>query len=217
MHSVDTVAYSQHDVATETTVVDSIGQRLTLSIENTRGGGGQRRVSLFCPFWILNTTEHALRYKQDKGKAFVSGTVSSVERDGSKPVDGSNRNYLNHHRGQISRRTSSRQVLLVEPQNLWQEPMNSRTIFGGTPGALATSPGHCELERSELEELLNKEIPLKKLAQLAFMFNFHEEGMSIGHQMLSVQLFDGTGQLEYTSEWSRGFSLESVGFSQIIS
>lgn len=49
MHSVDTVAYSQHDVATETTVVDSIGQRLTLSIENTRGGGGQRRVSLFCP------------------------------------------------------------------------------------------------------------------------------------------------------------------------
>ena len=59
VHSVETMTYSANDVATETSVVDGVGQRLTLSIENTRGGGGQRRVSLFCPFWIVNTTEHA--------------------------------------------------------------------------------------------------------------------------------------------------------------
>jgi hypothetical protein len=64
------------DIVSETSVVNTVGQRLSLNIENIRGGGGQRRISLFCPFW-LNTTEHTLRYRQEeKSKAFVSGTVS---------------------------------------------------------------------------------------------------------------------------------------------
>lgn len=196
-------------------MVDGIGQRLSLSLENVRGGGGQRRVSLFCPFWIVNTTEHSLRYKQDKGKSFVSGTVISPEKDGSRPVDGSNRNYRMHHKNQASRRKSSkRHVMLLEPEG---SPMNSKTIFAGTPGALATTPGRCGLEASELAELIDKELSLERMAQLAFMFNFHDEGLSIGHQMLSVQLFDGSGEWDYSSDWSRGFSLDSVGFSQIVS
>ena len=93
IHSVETATYAASDVADETIVVDGVGQRLTLNIENIRGGGGQRRVSLFCPFWIVNTTEHSLRYKQDKAKTFVCGTVHGVGKDGSRPVDGSNRNY----------------------------------------------------------------------------------------------------------------------------
>ena len=51
VHSVETNMYSPHDVAAETEVVDGIGQRLTLSIENIRGGGGQRRIAVYCPFW----------------------------------------------------------------------------------------------------------------------------------------------------------------------
>lgn len=212
------MAYSQNDIASETTVVDGVGQRLTLSLENVRGGGGQRRVSLYCPFWIVNTTEHSLRYKQDKGKSFVSGTVISPAKDGSRPVDGSNRIYRKHHMTQATRRQSSkRRVMVLEPEDLESSTMNSKTIFAGTPGALATSPGCCDLQASELAELIDKELPLEKMAQLAFMFNFHEEGLSIGHQMLSVQLFDGSGQWDYSSDWSRGFSLDSVGFSQIVS
>lgn len=46
VHSVETNLYSPSDVAAETEVVDSIGQRLTLSIENIRGGGGQRRIAV---------------------------------------------------------------------------------------------------------------------------------------------------------------------------
>jgi hypothetical protein len=48
--------YTAADVANETTVVDGFGQRLTLNVENIRGGGGQRRISLFSPFWLVNTT-----------------------------------------------------------------------------------------------------------------------------------------------------------------
>ena len=38
------------------------------------------------------TSEHSLRYKQDKPQSFVAGTVLSLNKDGSKPVDGSYRN-----------------------------------------------------------------------------------------------------------------------------
>eukprot|EP00934_Nitzschia_sp_Nitz4_P002078 Nitzschia sp. Nitz4//scaffold140_size61219//29533//49080//NITZ4_006440-RA/size61219-augustus-gene-0.64-mRNA-1//-1//CDS//3329536227//2078//frame0 len=215
VHSVDNVTYSQNDIATSTTVVDSIGQRLSLCIENLRGGGGQRRVSLFCPFWIVNTTEHSLRYKQEKGKTYVSGTVSSPERDGSKPVDGSNRNYKNHYSMQMTKRKSSRRVVL-DARETGIAPMNTKTIFSGTPGALATAPGRCDLSETELSQMVDKDVPLEQLAKMAFMFNFHEEGLAGGHQMLCVQLYDGTGNLTYSSDWSKGFSLESVGFSQIV-
>lgn len=208
VHSVETT-YSDSDVATTTTVVDSVGQRLMLKIENVRGGGGQRRISLYCPFWIVNNTEHSLRYKQDKVKSFVSGTVVSPETDGSRPVDGSNRNYRNFHKLQSARRNISH---MSDLENI---PMNSKTIFSGTAGSLATSPGRCDLQPSELAALIEKDVPLQKLADLAFMFSFYE-GLSIGHQMLSVQLHDGTKQSSYSSDWSRGISLDSVGYYQIV-
>jgi len=216
IHSVESTTYTPSDVAAETTVVDGVGQRLTLSIENVRGGGGQRRVSLFCPFWIVNTTEHSLRYKQDKAKSYVSGTVVGPQKDGSRPVDGSNRNYRNHHRLQSTRRKSSKRLFTGNEEDSENMPMNTKTIFSGTPGALATSKGTCELLPSQLAELIDKDLPLEKLASLAFMFNFHDEGLSIGHQNLSVQLYDGSEKSSYASEWSRGFSLDSVGFSQIV-
>ena len=215
VHSVETTTYSQADVATDTTVVDGAGQRLTLKIENVRGGGGQRRISLYCPFWIVNTTAHALRYKQEKINHFVSGTVISPAKDGSRPVDGSNRNYRNRHK-KLSKLQSSRRLVVEEDNVVEKTPMNSNTIFSGTPGALATSPGRCDLPYEELSPLLDKEMSLEKLAELAFMFNFHEDVLSMGQQMLTVQLYDGTGQSTYISDWSKGFSLESVGFSQIV-
>lgn len=203
VHRIDTAVFFPGDVVNETTVVDAIGQRLKLQIENTRGGGGQRRISLFCPFWIVNTTEHALRYRQEKSKTFVSGTVLSPTKDGSIPLSGGRARAKyevpRHPRG------SSVQS---------HRPLNEETIFSGTHGALATSPGRSELDPEHLAELLDRNLPLLKLASLAFMFNFHEGMLAIGHQKLSVQLGDGTGGSRYVSDWSRGFTLESVGFSQ---
>jgi hypothetical protein len=181
-------------------VVDTVGQRLRLNIENIRGGGGQRRISLFCPFWIVNTTEHALRYRQEKSKAFVSGTVLSPSKDGSIPLSGG-RARAKYEIPRQPRRNSERSNL----------PMSEETIFSGTPGALATSPGRCELAPEKLGQLLDRNLPLVKLSKLAFMFNFHEGMMSA--QKICVQLGDGTGNSRYVSDWSRGFNLDSVGFS----
>ena len=46
--------YGMEDIATELNVIDSLGQRLTLLIDNVLGSGGQRHVSLYSPFWIVS-------------------------------------------------------------------------------------------------------------------------------------------------------------------
>ena len=83
VHQVFTI----DDIATETTVLDHLGQKMNLCIENRLGGGGQRHITIYCPYWIVNTTEHALRYRQEKISAYVSGTKVSESQDGSRIVD----------------------------------------------------------------------------------------------------------------------------------
>ena len=39
-------------IDSEMIVIDSIGQRLRLHIDNVIGGGGQRFISIFCPYWV---------------------------------------------------------------------------------------------------------------------------------------------------------------------
>ena len=199
-YRVDTALFVPGDCDTETVVVDRVGQRLTLQIENIRGGGGQRRISVFSPFWIVNSTEHSLRYKQDKSNQFVSGTVLSRDKDGSMPVDGGKPGWIDVARTQIGD----------------VQPLNRGTIFAGTPGALATSIGRCSLSPDELASIVDKNMPLEQMAKLAFMYNFNEGALSMGGQKLCIQLYDGTGQSKYQSDWSRGFSLGSVGFSQVV-
>jgi hypothetical protein len=42
VHLIDGRVYNADEIATETVVVDGVGQKLTLRIENVRGGGGGR-------------------------------------------------------------------------------------------------------------------------------------------------------------------------------
>jgi len=146
--------FSVHDIATETTVVDHLGQRLNLFIENKLGGGGQRHITVFCPYWIVNTTEHAFRYRQENIPSFVSGTMTNQSTDGSRFVD------------------------LVDLRN-GKVGMNADidTIFPGKQGALARP----NLSVSEFSRLMEKDIPLDLMASMAFMFNFrgYERKLSI--------------------------------------
>lgn len=199
-YRVDTAVFLPSDCASETVVVDRVGQRLSLQLENILGGGGQRRISVFAPFWIVNSTEHALRYKQEGLNTFVSGTVLSREKDGSVPIDGGKAGWIDVNRN----------------QNEVVQPLNQGTIFAGTAGALATSVGRCSLSPEDVAAVVDKNMPLERLAKLAFMFNFHEGSLTMGGQKLCIQLYDGTGQSKYQSDWSRGFSLGSVGFSQVV-
>lgn len=172
-------------------IVDHLGQKLNLYIDNKLGGGGQRHITIFCPYWIVNTTEHALRYRQEKTSSFVSGTMINESQDGSRFVD-------------------------LEGGRLFDKEYvtNFDTIFPGKQGALARP----NLNVNEFASLMEKEMPLDLMASMAFMFNFRDF-LSIGgyERKLSIQLADPTGGSKYCSNWSHGVSLESVGVSQTIS
>lgn len=196
-HTAVRTSVLPNDVAGEISVVDGLGQRLVLGIENVRGGGGQRHISVFSRYWIVNTTEHSLRYKQEKGSAFVSGNVFSPQRDGSKAID-------NVRPG---RKDSEASMNLIND--------DSPGIFSGTPGALSMPWRDRTPETTAT--LLDRDMPLDRLAQLSFMFNFQDANvMTIGQQRLCVGLSDGTGASEYESDWSKGFGLESIGISQVV-
>ncbi|KAL7543443.1 hypothetical protein ACHAXR_012723, partial [Thalassiosira sp. AJA248-18] len=194
--------FGVEDIATELSVTDSLGQRLTLLIDNVLGSGGQRRVSLYCPFWIVNTTEHALRYKQEKAQSFVSGTVLSSEKDGSKPVDGSYRNDAEEDDD------------LTPESNL--DSLN--TVFSGRAGALSllNAMNDNETQPAVLAALISEDLPLRVISKLAFMFNFQDILLG-GSPRLCIQLADTrSDSSRYTSAWSSGFGLESVGVTQIV-
>ena len=177
------------DIASSTTVVDSIGQRLNLDIDNKHGAGGQRQITVSCPYWIVNTTEHSLQYKQEKSSHFVSGSIQSASKDGSKPVD-------------------------LSKRNRFRKNGKHETIFPGRPGALCGARE--SLSMDEYTRLLGNEIPLEKVATLAFMFNFRESNPFGGYNRLSFQLVDPHWRSHRCSEWSRGFSPDSVGVTQIV-
>jgi hypothetical protein len=201
-YKIDNFHYFADDVAQYTTIVDGIGQRLTLSLENVRGGGGHRRITIFCRYWILNTTEHCLRYKQENTKLFVSGTVMSPDRDGSLPLSGARSRARYENDSNDVRATTISQCI--------------RTVYAGTPGALATSPGRCELSAEIVAPLLDSNLHIDKVAKWSFMFNFQDDPMNVGNHNLCVQLWDGTGATRYASDWSKGFGVDSVGVTQTI-
>ena len=179
-------------IATTTTVVDSIGQRLNLHIDNKKGAGGQRHITVSCPYWIVNTTEYALRYKQEKSMNFVSGTIKSARKDGSKPVDSSKRNSI-------------------------IDDSFQKTIFPGQPGALfGAKDKFGEDYLDQYTTLLGMDIPLEQIANIAFMFNYGGSHRFGGNERFSIKLTDPYWRSDRCSEWSRGFSLDSVGVTQVV-
>lgn len=128
----------------------------------------------------------------------------SPDLDGSKRVDGSSRN--------------DEDKLIKFEDSTVQHGLDSlrfNTIFSGRPGALFR-PDNLALEPAVLAALISEDLPLSILSRLAFMFNF-QETLSLGSPpRLCVQLVDTTGKSRYTSAWSSGFGLESVGVTQIV-
>ena len=55
-------------------LTDSVGQRLRLQIENKLGGGGNRRIVIYCPYWVVNTSQYSLRLREDGAKYLPAGT-----------------------------------------------------------------------------------------------------------------------------------------------
>ena len=66
---------SEH-VAKQIVLRDLQGQRLVLGIDNTLGGGGQRHIVVYCPYWMINTTGLNLRYSEEGVSGMPAGTPS---------------------------------------------------------------------------------------------------------------------------------------------
>jgi hypothetical protein len=176
-------------------VTDGVGQRLQLRIENRKGSGGQRHVSVYCPFWMVNTSHYALRFRQDGSKILPAGTVSRLG-DGSRPiyVNGSEDGKSNN--GNFSKCDKPGGAFAGLPGPMlakWLGPDDNDTNPGVVP-----------------EQLLKEELSLVELAQYAFMFNFSDSTvLGFGEKRVCVQVED--------SHWSKPFSLEGIGMSQVLS
>lgn len=58
-------------------VTDSVGQRLRLQIENKQSGGGNRKIAVYCPYWVVNSSQYSLRLREDGAKYLPAGTVTA--------------------------------------------------------------------------------------------------------------------------------------------
>ena len=47
-------------------------------MENTLGRGGQRTIVVYCPYWIVNTTQFKLRIKEDGSPLLPAGSVTNL-------------------------------------------------------------------------------------------------------------------------------------------
>jgi hypothetical protein len=59
------------------TLYDSVGQGLRLNIENKEGAGGQRHITVYCPYWIVNTSQYSFQIREEGGEELTAGSVRS--------------------------------------------------------------------------------------------------------------------------------------------
>lgn len=59
------------------TLFDSIGQGLRLNIENKEGAGGQRHITVYCPYWIVNTSQFSFQIREEGGEELCAGSVKT--------------------------------------------------------------------------------------------------------------------------------------------
>ena len=158
-------------------------------------------MSIFCPFWIVNLTEHSLKYKHDFNSSFVSGTVTKTDEACSNPQD------FHHDTSRGDQNLETRKP--YDQYDLDTSQSSKKTIFAGTKGALATQD--FALNPHEFSLLLSDEYNIETMSSLGFMFNFHELP-PLNQRKMCVQLSED----QYVSDWSSGISLESVGVRQTV-
>eukprot|EP01084_Bolivina_argentea_P118652 210477_1 len=227
------------DTVTNIVLTDTVGQKLQLNIENSIGGRGHRHVSIYCAFWLVNTSSHALRFKQDGVRGFPAGTVSKLG-DGSRPVFGDDETCLGvkndtttQAKHPLYRINSFSNGFYEEVDSPPQQhyKMTSNHVFAGMPGPLRPmvsgsirenndpiSPAYSGygIMASTPAALLKEELSLEELKQFACMFSFMDDDdhdyrsmPNWGEKKLRVQVDD--------SMMSKAFSVDSVGMSQVLS
>ncbi len=61
---------------TTITLLDTTGQKLRLHIENILCGGGNRKITVYCPYWIINTSQFSFQIREEGEEELPAGTVT---------------------------------------------------------------------------------------------------------------------------------------------
>lgn len=175
-------------------LTDTVGQRLRLNIQNSLGGGGQRHIMIYCPYWIINTSQFSVRIREDGDVGLPAGTVTS-QRNGTRPVADADIERSGHHFQTIR-----------DPVTGVEHEIGERTLFPGQIGPLHNLVNSEIQEHSELNRLLHP-LPFEELVDKSYLFNYKDDSRVLGSKRtVSVQLDD--------SEWSVPFSLDTAGVNQ---
>ena len=142
----------QTNTKTTTTLVDEFNQQIKVDIENNVGKGGERHIVISVPFWVVNTSQYAIRMAQEGIYSLPAGTVSTL-MDGSKCQD------------------------RVRKSERWQKylkdkPFNERIFLGKRSKFHHKSKEN--LENSE-QRLLWGDIPFESLVEMAAIFNYEDD------------------------------------------
>jgi hypothetical protein len=181
-------------------LTDSNGQRLRLQIENKVGGGGHRKLVIYCPYWIVNTSQYTLRLRNEKSDSLPAGTIHS-QRDGIFP---SYPTFSGLELGDIRIKPQRRN------KNSNSLPIMEEKVFLGSPGPLHFTREK-EIELNSTVRNLLRDLKFDQVLELASLFNFLESSDAniLGTQKVTAQLEDST--------WSKSFTLESAGVNQVLS
>ena len=140
-HAIE--GFLEEDVRDRTLwLTDFVGQKLKLQVENIVGGGGQRFVSVYTPYWIVNTSQYVLRYREEMAESLPAGTVTP-NKDGTKAVPGGDDDDFRR--------------------------VQDKTVYPGKPGPLTDVD---DVANDDLICNLFGELSSETLSALAYMFNF---------------------------------------------
>ncbi len=221
------------DIVTNIVLTDTVGQKLQLNIENSIGGRGHQRISVYCQFWLVNTSSHALRFRQVGIRGFPAGTVSKFG-DGSRPIfveDAQRADVENDkpvplqfrilsdsaddaHNG-ITRPPSHVFAGMPVPLRLRAEASAAMSENYDPMAALHEIYGNSVMT-STPAALLKEELSLEELKQFACMFSF----LDVDNENLTSRPIWGENKLRVQVEdsmMSKPFSVDSIGMSQVLS
>lgn len=207
-------------------LTDSVGQRLRLQIQNKMGGGGHRHILVYCPYWVVNTSQYTLRLKEEGSKYLPAGTVTAQRSTHLSPHPCPHILFSRNGRLPLLSNTSRLNRFQPAPFSLGAQSLHNphhhslhtqadfleveEKVYPGSPGPLHSSKVR-EIEiDSPLQNLLS-DLSFDQMRSMSSMFNFLEESDSrlLGSQKVIAQL-------DY-SNWSNSFTLESVGVNQVLS
>jgi hypothetical protein len=209
------------------TMIDSASQKVRLQLKNTLGDGGQRSLTLYAPYWIVNTSQYTVRIRSEGSDNLPAGTVTD-QVDGSRQIQHELFNTNSKAdtdddviHEQIMRKNWARDVSndSLPPISAMKRTSstgakeNSRvedsTVYPGNPGPVHRTRPTLQSDESLLH-YVGKSLPFDDARNLAYIFN-HKENYLGSSSRKSIEI-----QLE-NSKWSAPISIDSIAINQYVS